>query len=196
MRKNIVTIIIVILAAVVYFGTKSFILKSPNETAKDFIDEAKENFGNTPIMIGKSHIERKLDSLISSGNHKEATLILDTLDISESIKMDYKGQIAFVRGDLRESIWYFSEAIARTGIYSNAVHHRARAYSELKIYDSAVLDYRIISAFNYDFYRPLAETFEKMNKSDSALKYYRLFLKQYPDSVSVKQAILKLENGG
>ena len=95
MRKNIVTITIVILAAVFYFGVRFFILKSPSETAKDFIDEAKENFGDSPIIFRKSHIERQLDSLIFSGNYKEATLILDTLDISESIKMDYEGQIAF-----------------------------------------------------------------------------------------------------
>jgi len=103
MRKNIVIVIIVILAAVAYFGARSFILKSPSQSAKDFIEEAKKNFGDNPIIIGKSHIERKLDSLIASGNYKEATLMLDTLDISESIKMDYKGQIAFVRGEMAAS---------------------------------------------------------------------------------------------
>jgi len=196
MRKNIVTITIIILAALAYFGARSFRLKSPSETAKDFIDEARDNFGDNPIIIGKSNIERRLDSLIFSGDYKEATLLLDTLDIGESTKMNYKGQIAFIQGDLRGSVRYFTESIARTGIYNSAVAHRAKAFTALKIYDSALLDYRAISAINYDFYRPLAETFEKVGKADSAIIYYRLFLKEYPDSISVKKAISKLENGG
>lgn len=101
-------------------------------------------------------------------------------------------QILFKQGKARESILLFKQAIALTA-FSKSFPNRAQAYITLGSYDSAIMDYKKMAYYNFDYYRPLAEVYKTMKLKDSALKYYRLFLEHYPESNIVKLEMSKLE---
>jgi tetratricopeptide (TPR) repeat protein len=193
MNKDFKIFALIALAAIIYFGLHYYNSESPNEKIDSMLASARKTFGNNKVFFGPNDIEYKIDSLIEKEKYPEALALIDTAGISENLRMDYKGQILLNQGKPRESIYWFNQAIALVGAYSKSVPHRAKAYEALGIYDSAILDYKKIADINFDFYRPIAEVYDKMKLKDSALKYYKLFLEEYPDSNSVKIRIEHLE---
>lgn len=182
------------LAAIAYFGLKYYNSKSSEEEIGEMLSSARKKFGKDIIIYDPDYYGYKIDSLIAEKKYPEALAIIDSSGMSDDLKLDYKGQILLRQGKPRESIYLFNRAIASVGDYSKSVPNRAKAYVALRLFDSAVMDYKKISYFNFDFYRPLAEVYEKMKLKDSALKYYKLFLEEYPDSNSVRLEIERLEN--
>jgi tetratricopeptide (TPR) repeat protein len=195
MRRDLKILAILLVGASIYFYLKFNSSRSPDDLATDMLSKARKDFGKPIHLPKQNNLDRTLDSLLSNNGYSEALQILDTASMMEEIKLNYRGEICFKQGKLKESIEFFNKAVALGGRYSISVANRAKAYSEMQVFDSAVIDYRSISYFNYDYYRPLAETFEKKSEKDSAIKYYRMFLDRYPDSISVQHKIEILENG-
>jgi hypothetical protein len=61
--------------------------------------------------------------------------------------------------------------------------------------DSAVTDLKECTSINSDYAKELGAVYEKIGQKDSAIKYYELFLTDYPDSLAVRKAIFNLKNG-
>ncbi len=196
MKRDIKILSILILAAVVYFGLKYKTRRTSEQRIEEMLSETRKSFASDVVLFDRNYLGLQIDTLISKGKYAEALEVVDSSNIARNLKLDYKGQILLKQGKFRESITLFNQAIALTKGFAKAISNRAKAYSLLKLYDSAIIDYKGIAEFNSDYNRPLAETYELMQEKDSALKYYNLFLTSYPDSASVKTRIRSLENGG
>ena len=191
------TFFIILILAFIFFGLKYFV---STDDAPGFIEKVRKSaqpgFDSMNRHIQKENYLRfKIDSMIAKNDFQNAIQFLNTSTIDSQTKLDYRGQIAFKQGKFRESLNFFSENIDGNS-YSMSVPHRAQVYIALKIFDSAISDYKKISYFNYDYFKPLAEAYELANEKDSALKYYQKFIEYYPDSLSVKNKINFLKNSG
>jgi tetratricopeptide (TPR) repeat protein len=136
MNKELKLFALIALAAITYFGLQYYNSESPKEKIDRMLASARKTFGNNKVFFGPNDIEYKIDSLIETEEYPEALALVDTANISENLKMDYKGQILLNQGKPRESIYWFNQAIALVGPYSKSVPHRAKAYEALGIYDS------------------------------------------------------------
>ena len=174
-------------------GTK----RNDNEIVDKLLFEPRvelKDFGQS--ITGRNEFYNKLDILIEKDSFKQALNILDTARIYEPLKLGYMGLINLKLKKYRESINYFTEAFDLEGTgFSKFIAYRAYAYIKLNLVDSALEDYRYLASFNCDFYKPLAETYEGINRKDSAIKYYQLFLQHYPDSLSIGKKLAELKNG-
>ena len=191
------TFLIVLILAIIFFGLRYFV---STDDAPGFIEKVRKSaqpgFDSMNRHIQKENYLRfKIDSMIAKNDFQNALQFLSSLTMDSQTKLDYRGQIAFKQGKFRESLNFFNENI-NANSYSISVAHRARVYTALKIFDSAISDYKKISYFNYDYFRPLAEAYELAKEKDSALKYYQKFLEHYPDSISVKNKINFLKDSG
>ncbi|SFQ31245.1 tetratricopeptide repeat protein [Parafilimonas terrae] len=74
------------------------------------------------------------------------------------------------------------------------LNKRAITFLKLNHFDEAIEDFRTAYAMNIDYSLPLAQTFEKINKNDSAIKYYKLYLEQYPNAKSIQQKIASMQS--
>lgn len=79
--------------------------------------------------------------------------------------------------------------------YPKSLVNRAKAYSYLNLHDSAIMDLKNASEFNPDYYRLIADAYRKLNQNDSAIRYYELFLDNYPDSLTIAHKLSLLKNG-
>jgi tetratricopeptide (TPR) repeat protein len=196
MRRDFKTLILVIVAVVAFLGIRLFTKKTNEQQVEELIRKSKLGNLNDDIR-NRNYIYFKLDSLIQVKDYSGALKIVDTANITRASKWNYMGEISLNQGMVRISINYFNKAIALEGTnFCKAVANRAQAYKELKRFDSAILDYKSISIINYDYYKPLAETYQILGENDSAIKYYQIFLNVYPDSLSIKKKIQNLKNGG
>jgi tetratricopeptide (TPR) repeat protein len=195
MKRDSKILLLLILGASIYSYLKFNTRKTSDERAIEFIAEARKIGGNFTLPT-QSPVIKLIDSLILYQRFSEAFLVLDTAYIMETTKLNYKGEIFFKQGKIRESIDAFTQAINSGGEAPLYFANRAKVYVVAEKYDSAIVDYKHCASWNHDFYRPLAATFKKSKQKDSALKYFKLFLNYYPDSISVKQCIKDIENRG
>ena len=198
MRNNLKPLLLILTLAIIFFGLRY--LTRPI-SAEEFIESIRKStepgLDSLNLRLQKEdYLRFRIDSLISQEDYAKVLNLLDTINIDPNVKLDYRGQIAFKKGKFKESLLYYNEAIAKSGIYFISVSHRAEVYVKMKLFDSGISDYKKLCFFNYDFYRPLAETFELANEKDSALKYYQMYFENYPDSISVKSKIAALKKGG
>lgn len=198
MRKN-STILLVFVLTAIFFWLKY----KPNHSIEQFMDETRKqtqrdiDVSFEPIRK-RNYFIYQIDSLIQINHFQQATQKLDSallIKNNDNLYIDFKGQIAFLQDSIRKSIYYFTEALKiANGEYPKSLGNRAKAYTRLKIYDSAILDLRKAAGINFDYDRQLGETFQLMKANDSAIKYYNLFLQNYPDSISVLNQVTKLKN--
>jgi len=198
MRKDTKTFLLIAFLAVIYFGAKIYRPKTPQQMIQELRDKVGPGLDSfNQLMQRESYLYFRIDSLIKDNKYTEALMAIDTSNISTSLKLDYKGQIAFRQGKTRESIEYYSNAIDLSkDKFFKSFTNRAEAYARLKMFDSALMDYKEIAIINYDFDKPIAEIYEALKLKDSAIRYYKLYLKEYPDSISIQKKIAALKNGG
>ena len=191
MNKNTKAFFLIALLAIIYFGGKLYRPLSPHQFVQEIREKAKPGFDSlNEYFYEQDYIHFRIDSLISTNSYAEALTVIENANIPASSKLDYKGQVELKKGNIRESLIYFDSALDLSNeIYSA---NRARAYVKLKMFDSALNDYKGIAVINYNFDKQIGEIYETLNQNDSALKYYELYFKQYPDSVSVKNRIIAL----
>ncbi len=138
------------------------------------------------LLIGKKCIvaEQKIDSALNL-NEKDIRLV------------DFKGQALLCKGDAKESIAWFNAAMQIDGSkFPRALGHRAEAYCYLRKFDSAIVDLKECAELNFDYTKDLGKVYEKVGQKDSAIKYYQIFLDNYPDSINVQKSLSRLKKSG
>ena len=144
----------------------------------------------------KKTIQDSLKFLIELKEFQKARQLIDLMlrkNPKDYFLLDAKGQILMDEGECTKSINYFTQAISVREVESPTIRgHRAEAFAIIKQYDSAISDYKECSKLNRSYYLPLAKTYETIKLNDSAIKYYHLFLKFYPDSLSISKKIDQL----
>ena len=70
-----------------------------------------------------------------------------------------------------------------------ALNKRAAAYIKMGRLNFALNDYKKSASLNYDYTVQVANTFLLMNKKDSALKYYQIYLEHYPNDTAVQKKV-------
>lgn len=186
MLKDYKSLIIFSTAVIIFLGAQMYSRTNNEHKISNLLSETNAQFDSfNRFLESQNVIVFKLDSLIQSKQYIEALNVIDTANITENRKWNYRGEIAFKQGDIRQSINYFNKAIALDKLNCYTIANRANSFNQLKLFDSAIKDYKFIALINYDFYKPLAETYQMAGQKDSAIKYYQIYLKNYPDSISV-----------
>lgn len=97
-----------------------------------------------------------------------------------------KGQLYEARIQYDSALIEYNFVVFRIP-YSNALDKRAALFIKLGRYENAIEDYKKIYEVNYDYSYKIAKTFEMIKQKDSALKYYNIYFKHYPDSILQKK---------
>lgn len=92
-----------------------------------------------------------------------------------------KGQLYDARMHYDSALFEYDLAMQRDA-FPYALEERAKTFIKLCKYDQAVADYRSAFNRNDDYSYPLAVLFDKLQQKDSALKYYLIYSKNYPNS--------------
>jgi tetratricopeptide (TPR) repeat protein len=186
--------IILALFTVIIIGTLAFYIRmSSSGTVENLLEHSRESFGS-PIQISVVSQEQMLiDSLIKKGDFVAANHFIDTSStMSNSSKHDYRGLIFLAKGEYLSAISKFTDAIAIDSNHKGR-NHRASAYLKAGFLDSAILDYRKIASYNFDYAKELGQVYEIQGINDSAIKYYSIFLQHYPDSLNVSKRLKTLK---
>ena len=148
----------------------------------------------------KAMLYFQIDSLLVAKNCTAAEQEIDSalsLNDRDIQLIDFKGQVLLCKGDAKGSIEWFNKTMQIDGSkFPKALGHRAEAYSYLKKFDSAIIDLKECAATNFDYTRDLGKVYQKAGQRDSAIKYYQIFLTNYPDSLSVKKSLHQLKTSG
>lgn len=190
---------ILAVVAIVVFGI--FLLsRYTNNTnkAKNFIEKIREEnkmgFDSLQKSINyENHINYQIKKSISSGDFKTATALMDSLPT-----FGKTNSIHFYQGMIYEEQKEYIDAIQEYTMVINSepfpltLNKRAEVYIKINKLDSALNDFERAALLNYDYSLQVANTFILLNKKDSALKYYTLYLEHYPNDTVVQQKKKKL----
>jgi tetratricopeptide (TPR) repeat protein len=193
MRKDAITFIALAIIVCLYTWVKS----RPSSDVGELLKQRRVLYmdgsdGKRDMMY------LRIDSLLIAKDCRQAEKIIDSiLNISDKdIRLvDFKGLALLCKGDAKGSISWFNKAMKLEGTnFPRALGHRAEAYSSLNMFDSAIADLKECAATNYDYTKVLGKTYEKNGQKDSAVKYYQIFLDNYPESLSVKESLARLKS--
>jgi tetratricopeptide (TPR) repeat protein len=172
-----------------FFAPKPDIVKKIDDLRK----ETASGFDSfTKKLNAQNRFFDSIQYLISSGQVDAADNIIDQLLKKWPNTSEYyvlKGQAFDARKKYDSALYEYDFAI-RLIPSPNALDRRARTFIKMKRYDEAIRDYRTAYEQNYDFSYKLAQTFEIAKQKDSALKYYKVHLEHYPDSILQKKITL------
>jgi tetratricopeptide (TPR) repeat protein len=194
MRKNIWVFILVLAIAIPYFWLKF----RPKPDVNELLKPIEINMDPDGSTTRRHILVDQINSLLSNQNCDSAERKIDSaLNVTpkDNMLIDLKGQSLMCRGHARESLKWFHIAV-QNDKFPRSLGHRAQAYTALKMFDSATADLKECANMNYDYNKDLGFIYEKAGLRDSAIKYFKLFLTDYPDSLRIKRVMLKLTNGG
>jgi len=194
MRKNIWAFILVLAIAIPYFWLKF----RPKPDVKKLLKPIEINMDPDGSITRRYILVDQINSLFAKQNCDSAEWKIDSaLDVNpnDNMLIDLKGQSLMCKGQARESLKWFHIAVQNER-FPRSLGHRAQAYTLLKMFDSATSDLKECAIMNYDYNKDLGFVYEKAGLPDSAIKYFQIFLTNYPDSSRIQRAMLKLKNGG
>jgi len=193
MHKNTILFIALSIIACLYTWLKF----RPSSNIKELLNPQTFNMDPDGSQARKAILFFHIDSLLIAKDCKEAEQKTDSalsLNDKDIRLLDFKGQVLLCKGDAKESIEWFNEAMQINGSrFPRALGHRAEAYLYLKMFDSAIVDLKECADINYDYTKDLGRVYEKVGQKDSAIKYYKIFLANYPDSLKIKESLLRLK---
>lgn len=202
MTRNNKLLLLLLLAALIlgaagFFTYNRYVSRKPNATS--FIEkikkENKAGFDSLQRAINyENDLNHRIERSIYTGDFKTAYALMDSLPPfgkTHSILL-YQGMIYEKQKKYPEAIEEYSKAINELP-YSKAKSKRAEVYLKINKPELALSDYKEIYKYNYYYSLQLANTFMLMNKKDSALKYYQIFLEHYPNDTTVQQKINSLK---
>lgn len=196
MRKN--TLLFIALAIIACFYT--WLKFRPSPDIKELLKPRIINIDPDGSQGKRYLLYFRIDSLLLAKSCTEAEQKIDSalnLNNKDIRLVDFKGQVLLCKGDAKNSIEWFNKAMQIDGSkFPRALGHRAEAYSYLKMLDSAIVDLKECAATNFDYTKDLGKVYEKAGQRDSAIKYYQIFLTNYPDSLNVKESLLRLKTRG
>jgi tetratricopeptide (TPR) repeat protein len=107
----------------------------------------------------------------------------------------YKGMAYTSENKYTEAIKQYDTSILLTrSEFPLVLSKKAEVFIKLKDYTNAITFYKRAALLNGDFNYNVAQTFEEINKKDSALKYYSLYQTQYPSDTLVSKKVASLSN--
>jgi tetratricopeptide (TPR) repeat protein len=198
MKKNsmllvsILTILSIVFL-IIFFYPKPNIVKQIDELRS----ETKPNLDTfVNNMTRENKFYDSIENLIQTGGLSEAESVLNQL----MLRYPNNIRLHILKGMLYDARRRYDSALIEYNfsIIKNAnpflLDKRAITFLKLKQYDKALEDYRKAYSMNIDYSLQLAQTFEKIRERDSALKYYKIYLNYYPDTISVLQKIKSLQS--
>jgi tetratricopeptide (TPR) repeat protein len=174
-----------------FFAYNRYITLKPN--AANFIDKIREEnkagFDSLQNAINyENDLNCRIEKSIYTGDFNTAYTLMDSLPTfgkTNSMHL-YKGMIYAEQKKYPEAIEEYNIVIEAEP-FPFALDKRAKAYIKTNKLDFALHDYKKAYLLNYDYSIQVATTFELINKKDSALKYYQIFLGHYPNDTAVQQ---------
>jgi len=196
MRKN--TLLFIALAIIACFYT--WLKFRPSPDIKELLKPRVFNMDPDGSQGKRYTLYFQIDSLLLVKSCEEAEQKIDSalsLNEKDVRLVDFKGQVLLCKGDAKESIAWFNKAMQIDGSkFPRALGHRAEAYCYLKKFDSAIVDLKECAEINFDYTKDLGKVYEKVGQKDSAIKYYQIFLDNYPDSINVQKSLFRLKTSG
>ena len=197
--KTILILLSVIISIAITFLLISFFTPQPNIVKK--IEELKKQTVpslDTFItnMVNENKFYDSIENLIQHGQPIKAGNILKQL----LPRYPNNTRLHVLNGMLYEAKKQYDSALYEYNfvIIKNknpyVLNKRAITFLKLNQFNKAVDDYREAYTMNIDYSLQLAQTFEKIDKKDSAKKYYQLYLDQYPNAKFVQQKITALQS--
>lgn len=159
--------------------------------------------GNPRVLFSPRPYDVAFDEAIAAGDWNKAFYIVDTAyktspeiysPFSFYSRHLYLGRIYKAKGDYREAIANFDRCLFWDRRNVLATGLRAQTYEQLGHDEKALGDYQSITTCNWENFRHIARVFAKLNKRDSAIKYYRTFLQHYPGNITIEREITRLDN--
>lgn len=188
--------LILLTGLAVFFLYNRYSTKTPD--GKKFIDkireENKSGFDSLQNAINyENDLNYRIKKSISASDFKTAYALMDSLPAfgkTTTIHL-YKGMIYAKQNKYSEAIEEYNIAIENEP-FPLELDKRAEVYIKLRNLNLALNDYKKAYSLNYDYSLQVASTFELMNKKDSALKYYQIFLEHYPNDIAAQQKVRSL----
>ena len=169
------------------FDPKGFIndIREKNKPGLDSLQNAINYENNLNFRIQKA---------INDSDFKTAYTLMDSLPHFGKTATThlYHGMILEKQKKYHEAIKEYDTAIAEEAFPTN-LNKRAEVYIKINKLDSALADYKKSYSWNHYFSYQVANTFELLNKKDSALKYYQIYLEHYPNDTAVQQRLSRLK---
>jgi len=128
------------------------------------------------------HIEK----LIDSNKLNEADSIVNNAlkdNPADEQFLTYKGQIFEAQKKYDSALYEYNNALLRDK-YSSALVKRAELFAKQDKYDNSIIDYKTITNYNTYYAKQLAIIYDLKKQKDSSLKYYNIYLKDYPNDSS------------
>lgn len=195
-RNNIFLIAALLLLATVitifFYPRKRFherINEIRKETAPTFDSLSnqmnKENYFLTNINLLIQHNDLPLAyKLIDSAIQQNPT---------KGIYYTYRGMAYAAEKKYQRALQeYDTSILVNKSEFPFVLSKKAEVFIQLKDYNSAIENYKKAALPNKSFNYQLAMTFETINKKDSALKYYLVYQKHYPNNKSITEKIQSL----
>ena len=168
------------------FDPKGFIddIREKNEPGLDSLQNAINYENNLNFRIQKA---------INDSDFATAYTLMDSLPNfgKKNSTHLYKGMIYVKQNKYSKAIEEYNFLIDAEP-FPLALGKRAEAYVKAGKLDLALNDYKEAFSLNYDYSLQVAATFELINKKDSALKYYQIYLEHYPNDTVVRQRLSQL----
>ena len=160
-----------------------------------FIDQVKKanEFGFDSLQLAidqENEMYLQIEKSINDSDFNTAYILIDSLKYEKkhAVALVYEGMIYEKQSSYHQAIEKYNAAIENDP-YSIGLSKRADVYVKMKQLDSALKDYREVYSINYDFSLQIARIFELKGNKDSALKYYHIYSRHYPQDSSVQRKI-------
>jgi tetratricopeptide (TPR) repeat protein len=158
-----------------------------HERINDIRKETVPMFDSLSTQMNKeNYFLTNINLLIEHNDLPLAHKLIDTAiqkNPSKGIFYTYKGMIYAAEKKYQKALQQYDTSILLNHFeFPLVLSKKAEVFIKLKDYNSAIENYKKAALSNKSFNRELAITFEVINKKDSALKYYLVYQKHYPDN--------------
>lgn len=186
-------LLIVVVVSTAIFVIYRYTNKKPN--VKNLLGKLREQnkagFDSLQQAINyENDLDYRIKKCINDEDYTTAYSLIDSLPSfgrTHAVSL-YKGMIYDRQKNYTAAIREYTHALNEIR-FSKARSLRANAYLKMNNLDSAMYDYKEAYSLNYEYSLQIASIFESMNKKDSALKYYQIYLKHNPTDKIVQEKV-------
>lgn len=192
-RRNIFLIIAAILFILVilifFYPRKRF-----HERINDIRKETVPMFDSLSNQMNKeNYFLTNVSLLIEHNDLLLANKLIDSAIKNNPIKgiyHTYKGMVYAAENNYLKALQEYDQSILlNKTVFPLVLSKKAEAFIKLNDYNNAIENYENAALLNKDFTYQVATTFEAIKKKDSALKYYLVYQKHYPDNKFIAEKI-------
>lgn len=165
-----------------------------HERINDIRKETEPMFDSLSNQMNKeNYFQTNINLLIEHNDLSLAHKIIDTAiqkNPTKGIYYTYKGMVYAAEKNYQKALQKYDTSILLTkSEFPLVLSKKAEVFINLKDYQSAIENYKKAASLNEDFNYQIATTFETINKKDSALKYYLIYQKHYPNNKFITEKI-------